>query len=100
MASMNIREVDVTSLEAFKGKAKAEGLTLRAWVLAVLQVALLDDGSVEATAPRALPDRQPAQVEARAICPRCDSRLLHDPPSCWYCKPCKRQFHDNEVRHE
>lgn len=41
------------------------------------------------------------EPDVKAVkCPRCDGRLLHDPPNCWYCKPCKKQFHDREVRHE
>jgi hypothetical protein len=116
MASMNIREVDVTSLERFKARAALEGMTLRAWVLAVLAVALMDDGEVveasaEARESRSAPARQRAQAEpaippqkenptaARVDLPMIGRRPVHNPKTCrvYRCGAClKAQHHDSK----
>jgi hypothetical protein len=99
MPSMNIREVDVTSLGAFKRKAAAEGLTLRAWVLAVLKVALMDDDG-EVSLPEVEREPAPAALVPNATCRRCDRPIAPDPKAVkmWYCHGCRRQLDASEVR--
>jgi len=113
MPSMNIREVDVTSLGAFKRKAAAEGLTLRAWVLAVLKVALMDDDGVvsaaETPAPRSAPARQRTQAASpppqeeqptRLDLPMIGRRPTHDPKTCrvYRCGACLKVDHHDPHR--
>jgi hypothetical protein len=117
MAALNIRDVDVTSLERFKARAKVEGLTLRAWVLAVLQVALMDDGGSVASVPapavgsaRKKEARQPAQAtqpepQTTATAARLEpapngGREAHDPKTCrvYRCGACIDAKHHDPHR--